>query len=371
MLCAGSSSRFGHPTKKQWLRIKHTPLWQFVTQKLSSYHKFAEIIIVASNEEECRYMQNFCNKDEYTFVIGGDTRQASMQNALMHVHTPYVMISDVARASIPKSMMQRLIEQKTKADCIVPYLGVSDTIVYENSTINRDAVRRIQTPQLSNTHTLKIALQNTTSDFTDDSSAIKSYGGTVCYVKGDERASKLTFNNDIHAIASFKKPSKAIFTGTGFDIHAFEEKKIMVLGGVTIDVPYGFKAHSDGDVLIHSLIDALLGACGAGDIGEFFPDTKAEFKDIDSTLLLKQIVSFVHSVGYKIVNVDITIIAQQPKINPYKNSIKESIARLLHLKNSHVNIKATTAEKLGFIGRKEGVAVQSSANLKYYNWKKK
>jgi 2-C-methyl-D-erythritol 4-phosphate cytidylyltransferase/2-C-methyl-D-erythritol 2,4-cyclodiphosphate synthase len=294
-----------------------------------------------------------------------------MQNALMHVHTPYVMISDVARASIPKSMMQRLIEQKTKADCIVPYLGVSDTIVYENSTINRDAVRRIQTPQLSNTHTLKIALQNTTSDFTDDSSAIKSYGGTVCYVKGDERASKLTFNNDIHAIASFKKPSKAIFTGTGFDIHAFEEKKIMVLGGVTIDVPYGFKAHSDGDVLIHSLIDALLGACGAGDIGEFFPDTKAEFKDIDSTLLLKQIVSFVHSVGYKIVNVDITIIAQQPKINPYKNSIKESIARLLHLKNSHVNIKATTAEKLGFIGRKEGVAVQSSANLKYYNWKKK
>jgi 2-C-methyl-D-erythritol 4-phosphate cytidylyltransferase/2-C-methyl-D-erythritol 2,4-cyclodiphosphate synthase len=145
----------------------------------------------------------------------------------------------------------------------------------------------------------------------------------------------------------------------------------MYLGGVNIDVPYGFKAHSDGDVLIHSLIDALLGAAGAGDIGEFFPDTDLEYKNIDSKLLLKKIVEFIYNVVYEIVNVDLTIIAQKPKINPYKNAIKTTIAELLNIEKQFVNIKATTAEKLGFIGRAEGVAVQSIATLKYYNWKRK
>lgn len=149
------------------------------------------------------------------------------------------------------------------------------------------------------------------------------------------------------------------------------KKTKMYLGGINIDVPYGFKAHSDGDVLIHSVIDALLGASGAGDIGEFFPDTDDEFKNIDSKILLQEIVKFIYNVGYEIVNVDLTIIAQQPKINPYKNEIKKTIASLLNLEKQFVNIKATTAEKLGFIGRKEGVAVQSIATLKYYDWTKK
>ena len=145
----------------------------------------------------------------------------------------------------------------------------------------------------------------------------------------------------------------------------------MFLGGIKLPTDYGFKAHSDGDVLIHSLIDALLGACGAGDIGEFFPDTSAEFKDIDSKILLKNIVEFIYNVGYEIVNVDLTIIAQIPKINPHKNEIKNSISKLLEIEKQFVNIKATTAEKMGFIGRSEGVAVQSIATLKYYNWKNK
>ncbi len=144
----------------------------------------------------------------------------------------------------------------------------------------------------------------------------------------------------------------------------------MWLGGIQIDVPYGFKAHSDGDVLIHSLIDALLGAACAGDIGEFFPDTDAQYKNIDSKLLLEEIVKFICDVGYEITNIDLTIIAQKPKINPYKQEIKTTIARLLKIEKQFVNIKATTAEKLGFIGRAEGVAVQSIATLKYYDWKR-
>ena len=365
MLCAGNSSRFGLKPKKQWLRIEHTPLWLFVTKKLSSYYSFSKIIVVSSSNE-LSYMANF--DESLTYVAGGNTRQQSMKNALEHVSTPYVMISDVARSCVPAQVIDNIIAQKGNADCIVPYVNVSDTVVYEHQTIDREAVKLIQTPQLSTTNTLKLAL-STAVEYTDDSSAIKAMGGKVTYVLGDCASLKLTFEKDLQEVACLKAPANSYFTGTGFDIHPFEEGKPMVLGGVLIDVPYGFKAHSDGDVLIHSVIDALLGAAGAGDIGEFFPDTQEEYKNIDSTKLLNTIVEFIKNVGYEIVNVDVTIIAQQPKINPYKMQIKTLLAEVLNIEKQFVNIKATTAEKLGFIGRKEGIAVQSSATLNYYNWK--
>jgi len=367
VLCAGNSTRFGLQTKKQWLRIDNQPLWLFVTKRLDNLYKFNKVIITSS-KDELNYMQNF--SDDYEFVAGGDTRQQSMKNSLENVDSEYVMVTDVARACIPENVITSLIDSKEKADCIVPTLKVSDTVIYNEETINRDNVKLIQTPQLSKTTVLKAALE-TEEEFTDDSSAIKANGGSVFYVEGSIKSKKLTFGDDLKEISCLKAPSQNFFTGTGYDIHPFEENKKMYLGGINIDVPYGFKAHSDGDVLIHSVIDALLGACGAGDIGEFFPDTDQEFKDIDSKILLQEIVKFIYNVGYEIVNVDLTIIAQQPKINPYKNEIKKTIASLLNLEKQFVNIKATTAEKLGFIGRKEGVAVQSIATLKYYDWTKK
>ncbi|WP_321313734.1 bifunctional 2-C-methyl-D-erythritol 4-phosphate cytidylyltransferase/2-C-methyl-D-erythritol 2,4-cyclodiphosphate synthase [Halarcobacter sp.] len=367
VLCAGNSSRFELTAKKQWLRIDNSPLWLFVTNRLKEFYDF-EKIIIASHKNELNYMKNF--SDEFIFVEGGETRQKSMQNALAQVSSDYVMFTDVARAGIPKKVIENLISSKDDATCIVPVLNVNDTVVFKNETINRDEVKLIQTPQLSKVEVLKQAL-NTNKEFTDDSSAIKDIGGTVKYVQGSIESKKITFEEDIDTISSLSAPSKNFFTGTGFDIHPFEDNKKMFLGGIEIDVPYGFKAHSDGDVLIHSLIDALLGAAGAGDIGEFFPDTSEEFKDIDSKVLLKNIVTFIYNVGYEIVNVDLTIIAQKPKINPYKQTIKNTIAKYLNIEKQFVNIKATTAEKLGFIGRSEGVAVQSIATLKYYDWKRK
>ncbi len=367
VLCAGNSTRFGLQTKKQWLRIDNQPLWLFVTKRLDNLYKFNKVIITSS-KDELNYMQNF--SDDYEFVAGGDTRQQSMKNSLKNVDSEYVMVTDVARACIPENVITSLIDSKEKADCIVPTLKVSDTVIYNEETINRDNVKLIQTPQLSKTTVLKAALE-TEEEFTDDSSAIKANGGSIFYVEGSIKSKKLTFGDDLKELSCLKAPSQNFFTGTGYDIHPFEENKKMYLGGINIDVPYGFKAHSDGDVLIHSVIDALLGACGAGDIGEFFPDTDDEFKNIDSKILLQEIVKFIYNVGYEIVNVDLTIIAQQPKINPYKNEIKKTIASLLNLEKQFVNIKATTAEKLGFIGRKEGVAVQSIATLKYYDWTKK
>jgi 2-C-methyl-D-erythritol 4-phosphate cytidylyltransferase/2-C-methyl-D-erythritol 2,4-cyclodiphosphate synthase len=278
------------------------------------------------------------------------------------------MISDVARACIPKDIILNLLNEKENASCIVPVLNVTDTVIYENNTINRDLVKLIQTPQLSLTKILKDAL-NTPLEFTDESSAIKNINGTIKYIQGSNKSKKLTLGNELDELSCLKAPSKNFFTGTGFDIHGFQDDKEMFLGGVKLPYEFGFKAHSDGDVLIHSVIDALLGAIGAGDIGEFFPDTDDKYKGIDSKILLEDIVTFIYNVGYEIINIDTTIIAQKPKINPFKNEIKSSMAKLLKIEKQFINIKATTAEKMGFIGRAEGVAVQSIATLKYYDWK--
>ncbi len=367
VLCAGNSSRFEHKTKKQWLRIEDEPLWLNVTNRLSSYANFDNVIVV-SHKDELNYMKNFT--DDVTFVKGGNSRQESIKNALAYVESQKVMITDVARACIPKEVINNLIMDKDEASCIVPTLRVSDTVTYQEDTINRDDVKLIQTPQLSCTETLKKAI-NTDIEYTDDSSAIKANGGTIKYIQGSLESKKLTFGDELNDMPCLKAPCNNFFTGTGIDIHQFEDSKKMYLGGVEIPCEYGFKAHSDGDVLIHSVIDAILGACGAGDIGEFFPDTDEKYKGADSKYLLKEILAFVYSVGYEIVNIDLTILAQKPKINPHKNEIKSQLSSLLGIKKQFINIKATTGEKMGFIGRSEGVAVQSIATLKYYNWKNK
>lgn len=366
LLAAGNSSRFGLPVKKQWLRIGHSPLWQFVADQFHNSALFSNIII-ASHKEEVPFMQDCC---DYTVVEGGDTRQQSLKNALVHVDTPYVLVSDIARACIDTGLIYRLLDAKEDADVIVPTLSVSDTIVYEGNTIDRDRVRRIQTPQLSKTAAVKKAVESS-EEFTDESSAIVAQGGTRHFIEGSEDAHKITYLHDLTKLPCITPPSSATLVGNGFDVHAFEEGRTMMLGGIKIDVDYGFKAHSDGDVAIHALIDALLGAAGLGDIGMLFPDNDNAYKGIDSKELLARTVLRLHQFGYIVVNADITIAAEAPRLGSYKALMKKRLADLLHIPASRMNVKATTTEKLGFIGRKEGVGVMATATLNYYDWTQK
>jgi len=363
LLAAGNSTRFATPVKKQWLRIGHQPLWHFVTSEFEKTKLFSKIIIT-SHADELEYMSTFC---EHTFIEGGDTRQESLKNALKYVDTSYVMVSDVARACPPKELIQRLIDASDSADCVVPVLNINDTLSYEGNNIDREKLKRIQTPQLSKTAVLKDAL-STKDAYTDESSAIVALGKTRAEVEGDEDAHKLTKVSDMNKLPCLKSPSVDTLVGNGFDVHAFEEGKKMFLAGVEIDSSFGFKAHSDGDVAIHSLIDALLGASGMGDIGTLFPDNDDTYKDIDSKILLKECVNRLHNCGFIIINVDITIIAQTPRLANYKAQMRRVLADILCIEPFLCNIKATTTEKLGFTGRKEGIAVQSSASLKYLDW---
>lgn len=363
LLAAGNSSRFGHPVKKQWLRIGHDPLWHFVTTKLEKTALFSNIIITA-HPDEVTFMHTY---SDMTIIKGGDTRQSSLRNALKDVTTEYVLVSDIARACIDLASLQDIIDHRDKADCIVPYLRVSDTVVYGDTTIDRDDVKRIQTPQLSRTEVLRRALQSDL-EYSDESSAIKAIGGSRYYIEGHEDAHKLTYLSDLNKLPCLQAPAAVTLIGNGFDVHAFEEGRKMMLGGVEIDVPFGFKAHSDGDVAIHALIDALLGAAGLGDIGMLFPDTDDVYKDIDSRLLLERCVLTLHQLGLIIVNADITISAQTPRLADYKSRMRKVLSEILQIPVSRMNVKATTTEGLGFVGRKEGVAVMATASLNYFDW---
>ncbi len=364
LLAAGSSSRFEFNVKKQWIRIQNEPLWQFVANSLQNTNKFEKIIITSSSDD-IKYMQTYA---DFSFIEGGDTRQQSLKNALKQVDTEYVLVSDIARACISNDFLNNIIKESSSADCIVPYLGVNDTVVYDGNTIDRDKIKRIQTPQLSRTTVLRDSL-DTNKIFTDESSAIVANGGTRKFVKGDKNAIKITHLNDLVKIPCLKPPSTDILSGTGFDVHAFEDNTQMYLGGVKINSDYGFKAHSDGDVAIHALIDALLGASGMGDIGMMFPDNDDAYKGIDSKELLSSVVKKIYAFGFVIVNVDLTIAAQKPRIGEYKLQMRKTLAKILGCERARVNIKATTTEKLGFIGRGEGVGVIANANLKYFNWR--
>jgi len=357
LLSAGDSTRFNYPIKKQWIRIENNPLWLYVANRLNSFYNFKKTIITA-NEKDVRLYKKLC---DYEIVKGASNRQYSLKNAIEYVDSEYVMVSDVARACIPKEVVINLINNPS--DCTVPYLKPVDTIVYKNKTINRDEVKLIQTPQLSKTKLLKKAL-NSNKLFTDERALIESIGGEIKYILGSKKSKKITYFEDLD-LPCLKRPSNNIFVGNGYDTHKFEKDKEMFLGGVKIDVDYGFKAHSDGDVVIHSLIDALLGASGFGDIGEFFPDNDKQYKNISSVTLLKEVLNTLSYTGYEIINADITIIAQKPKLSSYKTKIQRNLSKLL---NAPVNIKATTNEKMGFIGREEGISVISTTTLRYKDW---
>lgn len=361
LLAAGNSTRMGLKTKKQWLRTGHDPLWLYTANKFKD--KFKNIIIVA-NADDLEYMKSF--DDSFIYTQGGDLRQHSLKNALNLVKTEFVLVSDVARVGVLPNLVDELIKQKNKFDCVSPYLSVVDTTYLDEEIINRDDIKLIQTPQLSKTKMLKKALEKD-EIFTDDSMAIKSVGGKLGFIKGDKQAFKITKKEDLQNL-NLESPSSDIFVGNGFDVHKFQSGDGLMICGIKIPCEYSFVAHSDGDVGLHALMDAILGACGLGDIGEIFPDTDIKFKGANSSNLLKIVLDKVLSYGYELINADLTIIAQTPKLTNHKKNMQKKVSEILGI--SRVNVKASTTEKLGFIGRNEGVAAIATVTLKYYDWTK-
>lgn len=384
------------PPKKQWIRIGDLPLWCVVARRILAEFCFKKVIITLP-QNELKYAQKYLNcvisysqnSSEIELIAGGNSRQESLQNALKEINSEFVLCSDIARACVPLSIfveILNLIKSQKDFDCIAPALNFSDTIAFLDSIefdykeqpkyLKRENLRAVQTPQLSRTKTLKAALAQ--NEFTDESSAIAALNGKVIFSRGSEISHKITHFSDLFKL-NLPRPSSQIFVGSGFDVHKFEENesinqtksiesKTIKLCGLSIPSDRKLLAHSDGDVALHALADALCGAFGAGDIGEWFSDSDDKFKGADSAFLLKEIADFSREVGYEITQIDLCIIAQKPKISPYKNAMEARIAEILEIPQFLVNVKATTTEKLGFVGRSEGIAVMANVLLKYFDW---
>lgn len=406
IMSAGESSRFCEKSrvKKHWIRIFGTPLWLFVANELQNRYKFHKVIITA-NANEANYMRRFC---DFEIVSGGKSRQESLQNALKSVKSEFVAVSDAARFGLDFAVLDRLFSlDLSKVDCAIPTLDVADTIFMEcdgkKKYVDRSAFKLVQTPQISRLSVLKEALK--LGEFSDESSAINAFNGRILYIKGSHKLHKLTHFEDLEAIlaslgdlgefsnknAKYSQNPQDLpqnrplnsqnlpqiprirtnlqnlnetFIGLGFDTHKFCRDKQMVLCGVKIKSEFGLEAHSDGDVALHALCDALLGGIGAGDIGEWFPPDDDSFKNADSTILLRKIMDFVESVGFCVVNVDMMILAEIPKITPYKSEMIATLSEILRLPKNRINIKATTMEQMGFVGRKEGICAKAVVSLR-------
>lgn len=311
-------------------------------------------------------------------VEGGDSRYASLQNALKIVSADCVIVSDCARCNVSSGVLERLFGaffDSMAIDCVAPYLPLSDTValVGEDSRLthlDRDALRLIQTPQISKTARL-IESNKLGVAFSDETSAIAAlHDSKVELVVGERSLQKITRGEDLallEPLLANKDPIlDCMLVGQGSDIHAFMESdsKPLYLCGVHIESGKGLRAHSDGDVGLHAVIDSILGAMNCGDIGELFPDTNPEFSGIDSKLLLRKVYDYCLSTGLEIANLDITIIAQEPRVTPYKAQMRECLAHMLCMKQSRISIKASTAENLGFIGRREGILAQCITTLR-------
>ena len=300
-------------------------------------------------------------------VTGGATRQQSVRIALeaLKADAPQlVLIHDAARPMLPQPVLDRLTAALAEAPAAIPVLPVVDSLTatdgpFMGEPAQREALRRVQTPQAFHYSAILAAHQAWAGapNAGDDAQVARAAGLKVALVDGDEALHKLTFASDFAATAL------PIRVGTGFDVHRLAAGEDLWLCGIRIDHDKGLSGHSDADVAIHALVDAILGAIGAGDIGSHFPPSDPQWKGASSDQFLTHAVALALAAGYRIGNVDVTIICEAPKIGPHRMAMRQRLAELLSTDVAAVSVKATTTEKLGFTGREEGIAVQAAATL--------
>lgn len=311
-------------------------------------------------------------------VMGGATRQLSVHaglESLSDVSPRYVLIHDAARPFADTGLISRVIAGLSEYDGVVPALAVTDTLKRASggtieATVDRANLWGVQTPQGFDFNKLleahRAAAKKSVTEFTDDSSVAEWHGLRVGLVEGSPMNIKLTTNEDFEVAedrmrSSARSDASSLRIGQGFDVHGFDEGDHVMLCGVTIPHGKALKGHSDADVGLHALTDALLGAIGDGDIGTHFPPSDPKWRSASSDQFLKDAARRVRALNGQIVNVDVTLICETPKLGPHRELMRKSIADVLQIDVARVSVKATTTEGLGFTGRGEGIAAQASA----------
>lgn len=361
---AGSGTRMKTTKNKLFLTLSDgKSILSHTIEKFLTHSAVDEIVIPCKDEDRKdiqAILSEFTTNKQVLLVEGGGTRTQSVLNALNVTQSDIVLIHDGARPFVTHEVIDRVIEGVIRHEAVIPVISPQDTVkeIKDDaikSTLSRDTLALVQTPQGFITEKLKYAYSIISSDeiYTDDSSVYEKIG-TVFVVKGDKNNIKITTPED--------KP-KEIHAGVGFDAHRFEEGRALILGGINVPHSKGLLGHSDADVVLHALMDALLSSTHLRDIGFHFPCTP-EFKDISSVELLKRVLKMLEEKQAEIINASIVIVAEKPKLSPYIDVISKNIAFLLGIPENNVSLTATTTEKLGFTGREEGIAVEAIVSVK-------
>lgn len=369
---AGNSSRMGSDISKQLIKISGKTLIEYSLSAFSKSALVKEIIICAKPEEIDIIKEYIAIYPKISAIVpGGKTRQESVSHALKSVsdNCDIIAIHDAARPLIATEDIDNIIFMASKHGAVCPVSRVTDTVKSAadgiiTNTLDRNTLFLASTPQVFNAEIYKKAF-NSVSDisvFTDDSSIVESIGQKVHLYIMDKDNTKVTTLKDLDTVRN-KLTDTQIRVGHGYDVHKLVPERKLVLGGVCIPHETGLLGHSDADVLIHAIMDALLGAAGLGDIGRHFPDTSEEFKDISSLILLQKVAEELNKRGFTVNNIDATVIAQAPKLSPYINEMINKISKTLEIDSSKVNIKATTEEHLGFTGEKLGISAHAVCTI--------
>jgi 2-C-methyl-D-erythritol 4-phosphate cytidylyltransferase/2-C-methyl-D-erythritol 2,4-cyclodiphosphate synthase len=373
VVAAGSGSRAGGAVPKQYQRLAGKPLLAHALDELR-HPAIDEVRVVIGPGQEALYRQAVDARALPSPVIGGGTRRDSVRNGLEELaqagDVDVVMIHDAARPFLPPAVIDRLIDGLDRHPGAVPVLPVVDTLARRGDglgeTVARDDLVRVQTPQAFRFPDIFAAHRSWPADreATDDAQIARAAGLAVAVVAGDPMLEKITLPEDFARAEQRLAASLVSRTGLGFDVHASAEGEELWLGGLLIPHPRGLKGHSDADVVLHALTDAILGAIGEGDIGTHFPPSDPRWRGAASSRFVEHAVSLVAGRGGRIDHADMTIICEAPKIGPHREAMRAHVAGLLQVHAGRVSIKATTTERLGFTGRGEGIAAQAVVTVR-------
>ncbi|MGX7926058.1 bifunctional 2-C-methyl-D-erythritol 4-phosphate cytidylyltransferase/2-C-methyl-D-erythritol 2,4-cyclodiphosphate synthase [Tsuneonella sp. HG094] len=363
VVAAGQGLRAGQPVPKQFAQWRGKPVVRHSVEALAAAGADPILVAIPHGGEEVAAAA--LNGLPVVMVTGGATRQDSVRLALEALgDAERVLIHDAARPGLRGPVIDRLLSALDQHPGAIPVLQVVDSLAVDDGgtmagSTDRAALRRVQTPQAFRFADILAAHRDwqDQSDAGDDAQVLHAAGGSVMLVEGDEALAKLTFAGD------FVDALPAIRTGTGFDVHRLAPGEELWLCGVQVPHTLGLAGHSDADVGIHALVDALLGAVGAGDIGQHFPPSDAQWKGAPSSRFLEHAVSLVKAAGYRVGNIDVTLICEAPKVGPHRDAMRQRLAELAEVDAGAVNVKATTTERLGFAGRGEGIAAQAVATV--------
>ena len=369
IVAAGSGSRMGSEVPKQYRALGGKSVLAHAVDALAGHPRIDSVRVMIGEGQQDEAARALTGRDVGSLLIGGAERADSVRAGLDAVTSDVILIHDAARPFCPPDVIDRLLDALADHEGAVPVLAIADTVASGVGTldqmVDRTRLLRVQTPQAFHREDLMYAIEETRGrKYTDESSVLVAAGLKVATVEGSSMLDKLTTAEDWRRAETTLAASLITRTGMGFDVHAFAGEGPTMIGGIAIPHDRGLAGHSDADVVLHAITDALLGAAGQGDIGQHFPPSDPQWKGASSDRFLEHAASLVRKDGGLIDHVDCTVICEAPKVGPHRDAIRARVAEILGLPISSVSIKATTTERLGFTGRGEGIAAQAVATVR-------